>query len=88
MVSIANQTWVNDSKILYGNEENIAEAESLDLNSNLAREKLNWESLWTQEEAIVATFNWWKAVLMEKLSPLELCKQEITFALSHESNKL
>lgn len=86
LVSIANQTWVNNSQISYGSGENMVETENLDLNSNLAREKLNWNSLWTQEEAIVATFEWWKAVLMNQAKPLELCKKEIEFVLSQESN--
>jgi len=86
LVSIANQTWVNNSQISYGSGENLVEAENLDLNSNLAREKLNWNSLWTQEESIVVTFEWWKAVLMNQAKPLELCKKEIEFVLSQESN--
>jgi hypothetical protein len=64
----------------------MVEAENLDLNSNLAREKLNWEPLWTQEEAIVATFEWWKSVFLNQAKPLELCKKEIEFVLSQESS--
>lgn len=86
LVSIANHTWANKSEILYGEGENMVEAENLDLNSNLARETLNWEPLWTQEEAIVATFEWWKSVFLNQAKPLELCKKEIEFVLSQESS--
>lgn len=86
LVSIANQTWVNKSEIIYGDGKNMVEAENLDLNSNLAWEMLNWKPLWTQEEAIIATFEWWKSVFFNQAKPLELCKKEIEFVLSQESN--
>ena len=50
---------------------------SLELDSSLAIATLNWKPRWTQEEAIVNTINWWKKVLIEKASPIEVCMRDI-----------
>jgi CDP-glucose 4,6-dehydratase len=41
------------------NESNL-ETQYLDINSNLAREKLGWKTVWDQTEAISKTFAWWE----------------------------
>jgi CDP-glucose 4,6-dehydratase len=50
---------------------------NLNLNSNLARIGLGWESKWSQEESIIRTFNWWQAYVLKEQSAQDLCKKEI-----------
>jgi hypothetical protein len=45
----------------------------LELNSALAKEKLHWKSIWSQENAVVSTVSWWKSVAERKLTPEEAC---------------
>jgi CDP-glucose 4,6-dehydratase len=63
-------------------KEALAEFWNLNLNSNLAKVKLGWQSKWSQEESIIRTFKWWQAYALKKQSALELCKNEIIEYLS------
>jgi len=87
LVSIASRTWPNASRILFGEGSDIAESVTLDLDSSLAQEKLNWKPFWTQQEAIESTFAWWKGVLVRLDEPLLLCRRDIDYALSLEEKK-
>ena len=53
------------------------ESRFLDLDSNLAHSELNWRPKWSQVEAIQATINWWKSVLVDKVSPEDACQLDI-----------
>jgi CDP-glucose 4,6-dehydratase len=65
----------------YAIEENTKdiqyESKLLDLNSNLAREELQWEPVWSQESAITSTINWWKKVLENNCTPGEATESDI-----------
>ena len=53
------------------------ESRFLDLDSNLARHELGWRPKWSQVEAIQATINWWKSVLVDNLTPEEACQLDL-----------
>ena len=53
------------------------ESKFLDLDSTLANRNLNWSPLWTQEKAIIATFNWWFNLLDKKMDPIESTRLDI-----------
>lgn len=57
------------------------ESLSLELNSSLARKILNWSPIWSQEEAVISTFNWWNDVLNNGVKPEIACRKEIDFML-------
>lgn len=59
----------------------VYESSRLDLDSSLAKKLLGWKPVWTQEEAIVQTTNWWKSILINKLDPLELTMENISHSL-------
>lgn len=53
------------------------EAQKLELNSGTARKELGWMENWNQEQSVNATINWWESVLLQDVSPLEACKEDI-----------
>jgi CDP-glucose 4,6-dehydratase len=67
------QTVTSSERIIHVN----IEATALDLNSDQAKNHLNWKPVWTQEKAVQKTFNWWKKYLTEKISPSELCIKDL-----------
>jgi CDP-glucose 4,6-dehydratase len=56
------------------------EATLLNLDSSKARELLNWNNLWSQQESVSATLNWWKSVCSGELSATEACARDLNFA--------
>lgn len=55
----------------------LLEAKNLALDSSLAKENLNWSSIWRQEEAITKTLLWWSKYFGGTLTPNDLCIQEV-----------
>jgi CDP-glucose 4,6-dehydratase len=49
-------------------ENDVKESVFLDLDSELARNTLGWTPVWSQEQAIIATFKWWQVITNKKLS--------------------
>ena len=47
------------------------------MNAKKAIKELNWRSHWSQEEAIVATIQWWKSVASQDQTAFEACFQQI-----------
>ena len=56
----------------------LEEAKLLELNSTLSREILGWESVWSQEQAILKTFEWWQKYLSNFQSAQDICSEEIS----------
>lgn len=54
------------------------ESEFLELNSDLASNKLGWKPQINQIGAIEATVNWWKQYFRDESSARELVKKEIS----------
>jgi nucleoside-diphosphate-sugar epimerase len=53
------------------------ESIALDLNSSFAHSLLGWRPLWSQEDAVVASLNWWKEVLEGSMSAEISCQLDI-----------
>jgi hypothetical protein len=53
------------------------ESENLSLNSNLAQALLGFRNVWTQEEAIVSTLEWWHSIQIKGISVLDACMLDI-----------
>ena len=77
VVDIASQAWPSRLQVKYLNGESNSEALTLELDSELARKELGWRSVWSQEEAIISTVEWWKKVHQKELSPLEACRVDL-----------
>lgn len=79
VVEIARKNWPNPTSITQvdQNENSLYEAKSLELNSKLAKDLLEWAPVWTQEAAISRTVRWWAQTLIDNEDPLELCRGEI-----------
>jgi nucleoside-diphosphate-sugar epimerase len=53
------------------------ESIELHLNSALARETLSWQPFFSQEEAVIATIQWWKSHITLSHKPSALITAEI-----------
>jgi CDP-glucose 4,6-dehydratase len=53
------------------------ESKELHLDSNLASNLLNWRPIFTQQEAIVSTINWWKLLSLQKTLATDLIESDI-----------
>jgi CDP-glucose 4,6-dehydratase len=49
----------------------------LDLNSELAKDELGWTPIWSQEQAIEKSLEWWLRKINYKDDPLFLCRRDI-----------
>jgi CDP-glucose 4,6-dehydratase len=56
----------------------IQEAKLLDLDSTLALRELNWKPIYSQQEAINKTRQWWDQNLEFNISEKEICLSQIT----------
>jgi CDP-glucose 4,6-dehydratase len=77
VVEIATKFWGSESKVVYNEKSNELEAETLELDSKLARNKLGWVPFWSQKNAIIDTVNWWKDVINKTFTVEQRCKIEI-----------
>lgn len=77
VVEIARNSWGSSPKIIFGEELSQFESRSLSVNPKKAIKELNWRSHWSQEEAIVATIQWWKSVASQDQTAFEACFQQI-----------
>jgi len=78
VTKIAQNAWGSYSRLNFGNLEDTFETKSLSLKSRKANKKLRWHSVWTQEESVVSTVEWWKNVTKKNLSPSEACMRDIS----------
>jgi len=53
------------------------ESKSLDLNSSYAFKVLNWVPVYSQEEAILKTVEWWQNAIRKDMAIIALCRNEI-----------
>jgi CDP-glucose 4,6-dehydratase len=64
------------------------ENKKLEINSNLAKDLLDWRPRWNQVEAINKTFCWWKKYLLNGSNPQELCIEDIVSYLDPNSGEI
>jgi CDP-glucose 4,6-dehydratase len=71
IAEISSMAWPYQSEIdsLRENSGKNFESFSLELDSSLARKMLNWSPIWSQEEAVITTINWWDDVLNNGVKP-------------------
>ena len=80
VVEIATSVWENKIEVNYRENSRLdfREARSLNLDSNFAKEHLNWNPQITQKEAVASTVNWWKRVSFRESTAIDECNQTIT----------
>jgi CDP-glucose 4,6-dehydratase len=77
VVKIAQSAWPEKIQYEIVNENSEMESEKLQLNANLANDYLNWAPVWSQENSIISTINWWKKVILNEQSALIACMEDI-----------
>lgn len=78
---IAAETWGGAVGVRVSEDVSTLEAKALELDASLARAELGWSPLWTQEEAVRSTINWWKKILHESKSPMQACLDDLKIVL-------
>jgi CDP-glucose 4,6-dehydratase len=79
---IAAEAWGNGAKIEFDQDETKLEAKSLELDSTLAQNLLDWNPTWTQREAVVSTIEWWKKTSQDPSLASEACQTDLDKLLS------
>jgi CDP-glucose 4,6-dehydratase len=74
VAGIALNAWGSNIKIALEPNQSKLESNTLELNSSLAKSKLNWNNRWSQENAVISTVNWWKSIEDKTVSPTEACE--------------
>jgi CDP-glucose 4,6-dehydratase len=59
------------------------EAGSLSLDSNKAQQTLGWFPVWSQEQAVISTVEWWDKVLNKGILPSDACLKDIRTLLNN-----
>jgi CDP-glucose 4,6-dehydratase len=78
VVDIARNAWDQETNVMAdATSENNQEAQELQLDSGCANELLGWTPVWNQEEAIIATVDWWRKVVKNQIDPLTACLEDI-----------
>jgi CDP-glucose 4,6-dehydratase len=67
----------------YTEESSHLESTTLGLNSKKASDELEWSPIWSQQEAVEATINWWATVKNNPKNPELACNNDIEKAISH-----
>jgi CDP-glucose 4,6-dehydratase len=91
VVEIARTAWNQETNVLTDiTSSNNQEAQELQLNSSYANEILGWNPVWSQEEAVIATVNWWRKVENNKVNPFTACLEDIDkiIRLNNTTDKL
>ncbi len=79
LIQEAMSVWEKSiPEIIHEKESKNLEAATLQLDSTLSKELLNWNPLWSQQEAIRDTFTWWSNVLHQDISAEEACLLDIS----------
>lgn len=77
VLEISKQEWPDLRVAIEAVDKGSYEAKFLDLDSTEARTVLNWRPVFSQQEAIRRTLAWWKTVLENPASALEVTDAEI-----------
>lgn len=79
IAELSQSAWPHPVKITTKNDSIFKdfEAGSLSLNSTKAEQTLGWSPVWSQEQAVISTVEWWDKVLNKGVSPLDACLNDI-----------
>jgi CDP-glucose 4,6-dehydratase len=85
VATIASNAWGPGAKFTFQDNYTNSKLESafLELDSSLAIRDLNWEPIWSQEEAIRLTVSWWRRLILEDIPAHELIEEELLEALNY-----
>lgn len=82
VLNIAETVWSNINLLESKTNNSNFEANNLDLDSDKAVLELKWKPAWSQEEAVVATMNWWRKYLDDSSAVREITDADVEYRLS------
>jgi CDP-glucose 4,6-dehydratase len=88
IVEISRNAWGSETNVKFSTEPNLdRESVLLDLDPTFAKLNLGWKPVWTQQQAVESTIQWWTKYLIESVDPIENCNYDIDLALARFENK-
>lgn len=83
VVEICQGSWPRKTNVEFSADvqDKIIEATALQLDSNYARQKLGWTTVWSQESSVISTMAWWDKVLNQAVDSQTACADDIEFLL-------
>ncbi len=85
VAQISEETWGVGAVVQKSDTTNELEAETLELDSSRASNILKWVPVWTQKDAVIATIEWWKKILVKNVPPLEACTVDLEYLFDHHA---
>ena len=79
VAEIAVNAWASTWQIkeMTPTYEDEKENKILNLNSDLSRDDLNWENIWTQKESVQDTIKWWHRISVENHDVNSVCESDL-----------
>lgn len=75
---IASDAWGREASYKKIDTNNLGkESNFLELESGKAKELLKWKNIWSQEDAVISTVEWWKNCNSGKMSYFEACQEDL-----------
>jgi CDP-glucose 4,6-dehydratase len=75
---IASDAWGREATFKKIDTKNLGnESDLLELDSGKAKKLLKWKNIWSQEDAVISTVEWWKNCNLRKMSYLEACQEDL-----------
>jgi len=78
VVDIFKEILGTNTEVRIEESELKSESKTLDLDSARARKDLEWSPKFDQVKAIEMTFNWWRGVIDQDISPIEMINADLT----------
>jgi len=84
IAELSQSAWPHPVEITTQNDSTFKdlEAGSLSLNSTKAERTLGWSPVWSQEQAVISTVEWWNKVLNKGTLPFDACLDDIRTLLN------
>jgi nucleoside-diphosphate-sugar epimerase len=86
VAELACEYWPQKTSISFAPELTKYETNKLNLNSNFAKEFLNWRPVFSQEESIKHTINWWKRSHLNHELAEFICRDQVKNFLDQKVN--
>ena len=80
VIDICIDSWSPSFVVEYnmGERDKNLESSDLELDPSLSINQLGWNPVWTQQEAVKRTINWWRDVIENDVSPIDATEYDIS----------
>lgn len=87
VADISKVKWEAENSVEAIQSKQKPEAGELNLNVDLSGKELNWKPFYSQQQAILATIEWWDVVQSNRLTSTQACQADIQTFLNSSQNQ-